>query len=197
MQAEIEAKFLDIDPDKIRAVLKECGADFMHPERLMKRRNFDYPDGRLQKIGGWVRVRDEGDKVTLAYKRVIDFKAVDGTKEISIVVDDFDKTRNLLLAIGFDCTSYQETKREKWVLDGVEVTIDTWPWIPTFVELEGESEELIKNAAAKLGLNWAKALHGSVEIAYKSYYDVTDEEIDSWESITFIPVPDWLEIRGK
>jgi len=32
--------------------------------------------------------------------------------------------------------SYQETRREKWMLDDAEVTIDTWPWIPTFIEIE-------------------------------------------------------------
>ena len=41
------------------------------------------------------------------------------------------------------------------------------------------------------------ALHGSVETAYQDLFDVTEDEIDSWEEITFIPVPDWLEIRRK
>jgi len=159
-------------------------------------KNFDYPDKKLEKIGGWIRVRDEGDKITLAYKRLID-RTIKGTKEISVVVDNFDAICDLLIAIGLDCKSYQETKREKWMLDGVEVTIDTWPWIPTFVELESKSETRLKDVAFKLGLDWTKALHGSVEIAYQTYYNVTEEEIDSWEDITFTPVPDWLEICKK
>ena len=93
--------------------------------------------------------------------------------------------------------SYQETKRERWELAGVEVTIDTWPWIPTFVELEGKSEQDLKHVATLLELDWAKALHGSVETAYQALYDVTDEEIDTWQEIKFIPVPDWLEKHRK
>lgn len=196
MQTEIEAKFLDIKKEKIQNTLKKNEAVLVHPECLMRRKNFDYPDSRLEKIGGWVRVRDEGDMVTLAYKQLVD-RTIEGTKEISLKVEDFDKVTDFLLAIGLDNKSYQETKRERWDFEGVEVTIDTWPWIPTFVELEGPSEEKLKEVAVKLGLDWNKAVHGSVEIAYQAYYNVTEQEIDSWEEITFIPVPDWLEIHKK
>lgn len=196
MQIELEAKFLDIDTEKLRALLTEKGATLVHPERLMRRKTFDYPDKRLKKIGGWIRVRDEGDKVTLAYKQVA-HRGIDGTKEISLVVESFDIVSNLLLAIGLDNKSYQETKRERWDLDGVEVTIDTWPWIPTFVEIEGISEEKLRETAKQLGLDWNAALHGSVETAYQAYFNVSEEEINGWEAATFIPVPDWLEVRRK
>lgn len=196
MNVELEAKFLDIDVKKLRALLTEKGATLIHPERLMRRKNFDYPDGRLEKIGGWVRVRDEGDKVTLAYKQLV-HRGLDGTKEISLTVENFDTITNLLLAIGLENKSYQETKRERWDLDGVEVTIDTWPWIPTFVELECVSEEKLKETAQQLGLDWSIAMHGSVETAYQAYYSVSEEEIDGWENITFIPIPDWLEVHRK
>lgn len=196
MEIEIEAKFLDIDVGALRKVLQKNSATLVHEERLMKRKNFDHTDSRLEKIGGWIRVRDEGGKTTLAYKQLVD-RTLEGTKEISVVVDSFDKTCDFLLAIGMDNKSYQETKRERWELDGVEVTIDTWPWIPTFVELEGLNEAKLKGVAEMLGLDWAKALHGSVETAYQACYNVSEAEIDSWETITFTPVPDWLEIRRK
>lgn len=196
MNIEIEAKFLDIDVNAFRQKLSEVGAKLVHPERLMRRKNFDYPDARLYKIGGWIRVRDEGNQTTLAYKQLLD-RTLEGTKEISLVVSDFEAISNLLLAIGMDNKSYQETKRERWDINGVEVTIDTWPWIPTFVEVEATNEENLRQAVKILGLDWYKALHGSVETAYQNYYNVTDEEIDSWEIITFIPVPDWLEVRRK
>jgi adenylate cyclase class 2 len=196
MQTEIEAKFLNVDQEKLRNLLKERGAVLVHLERLMRRKNFDYPDGRLEKIGGWIRVRDEGDKTTLAYKQLVD-RTIEGTKEISLTVENFDAISNLLLAIGLENKSYQETKRERWDLEDVEVTIDEWPWIPAFVELEGSSEEKLKAVAEKLALDWNKAMHGSVEIAYQAYYRVSEEEIDGWKSITFIPVPDWLESRRR
>jgi len=191
METEIEAKFPDIDAEVLRLKLKKNGAILEHPEILMRRKTFDDPDRRLSKIGGWIRVRDESNKVTLSYKQLND-RSLHGTKEISIVVNNFDSACQFLKAIGLVEKSYQETKREKWIYKGVEVTIDTWPWVPTFVELEGPTEELVKEVAKDLGLDWNKAMHGSVENIYQMHYDFTDDEIDSWESITFTDPPDWL-----
>lgn len=196
MNTEIEAKFTNIDLDKFRLKLQALKATLVQKERLMKRTVFDYPDNRLNKIGGWVRVRDEGDKITLSYKQLND-RTLHGTKEINLVVDNFVNTCKFLKLIGLKQKSYQETKRESWVLDNVEIELDTWPWIPSFVELEGKNENDIKNVANKLGLNWQKALHGSVETAYQEVYDVTEEEIDSWQTITFIEIPEWLKVKKK
>ena len=196
METELEAKFLDIDPESLRKSLKEIGAKLAHPERLMKRKVFDFPDERLEKEGGWIRVRDEGDKITLSYKRLVD-RTLHGTKEITVEVSDFEKTCNILIAAGLQADAYQETKREKWELEGSEITIDTWPWIPTFVEIEAPTEDKLKEVASKIDLDWSKAMHGSVETAYQKYFDVTEEEVDNWESITFTPVPEWLEVKRR
>lgn len=196
MQTEIEAKFLNIDVENFRKKLNELGAEQEHTEILMKRKTYDDAFKSLAKVKGWVRVRDEGKKVTLSYKQSID-RTLHGTKEINVVVDDFDNTCNFLETVGFKQKSYQETKREKWILNGVEITIDTWPWIPSFVELEASNEDDLKKVVEDLGFNWSEALHGSVETAYQEIYDVTEIEIDEWETITFIPVPEWLEIKRK
>lgn len=191
MQTEIEAKWLNVDLDKIREKLADIGAICVNPERLMSRRVFDYPDKRLETIGGWVRVRNEGDKTTLSYKQLND-RTLHGTKEVSVLVDDFDKTCNFLIAIGLQSKAYQETKRESWRLGSIEIELDTWPWIPSFVEIEANDESKLRSVAEKLGLDYASALHGSVELAYQAVYDVTESEIDNWEEILFIDTPDWL-----
>lgn len=196
METEIEAKFLDINPSELRDKLRNIKALREHQERLMRRKTFDDPDGKLRKVGGWIRLRDEGDKITLSYKQLND-RTLHGTKEITVVVDNFNTASLLLEAVGFRQKSYQETKREKWILNGAEITIDTWPWIPTFVEIEAPDEQTLKDVAAGLGFDWTRALHGSVETAYQKYYDVTEEEIDGWTTITFVPIPDWLEIKRR
>lgn len=134
--------------------------------------------------------------MTLSYKQLND-RTLHGTKEISVVIDDFEKTCDFLIAIGLQMKSYQETKREKWLYGDVEITIDTWPWIPTFVEIEGPSEESVVQTAKDLGFDWQQAMHGSVETVYQMWYAVTEKEIDHWESITFVPTPDWLLARKK
>jgi adenylate cyclase class 2 len=196
MHTEIEAKFLDINPEIFRKKLEELKASLVTPERPMKRKIFDFKDGKLKQQNGWVRVRDEGNKITLSYKQ-LDDRTLIGTKEINITISNFDDTCEFLERIGMKMISYQETKRESWLLDEVEIEIDTWPWIPMFVEIEGKSEEAVRNVSAKLELEWEKALHGSVELAYQAYFDVSEEEIDSWNEITFIPTPDWLESKKR
>jgi len=192
MQTELEAKFIDIDRAAIRDRLKKLGAKLIAPERLMRRRNYDYPDLRLEKErAGWIRVRDEGNKITLAYKQ-LDNRGLHGTKEVMIGVNNFDTTCLLLETIGFKQTSYQETKRESWQLAGADIEIDEWPWIPPFLEIEAPDEPTLKSLAEKLGFDFKKALHGSVEIVYQQYYKVTDQDVDRWPNITFSPVPEDL-----
>jgi len=113
MQTEIEAKFLNIDAGDVRGKLKKIGAVMQYPERLMKRKVFDFPDNKLDKEDAWVRVRDEGDnKITLSYKKLLD-RSLHGTKEITLDVSDFETMCDFLQACGFEIKSYQETKREK------------------------------------------------------------------------------------
>ena len=194
MQTEIEAKWINIDKEALRKTLSDIGAELVSPERLMIRRVYDFPDERLESVKGWVRVRNEDDKITLSYKQLND-RTVHGTKEVTVIVNDFDSTCAFLESIGLVQKSVQETKRESWKLGNTEIELDTWPWIPSFVEIEATSETELKATAELLELDYSKALHGSVETAYKAVYDVTEEEINKWEEIRFIDVPTWLSSK--
>lgn len=195
MQTEIEAKWLNIDPSEFRIRLKAAGADLVNPERQMTRATFDLPESE-RTSGRWARVRDEGDKTTMTYKQLTD-RTVLGTKEINLTIDDFQKGCEFLRELGLEQKSYQETKRESWVLDGVEVEIDTWPWVPSFVELEAPTEDALHKAAEKLGLSMDQALHGSVEPVYQAVYDVTEDQVNRCPEIRFGAVPDWLEAARR
>lgn len=198
MKPEIEAKFLDVDHDVLRAKLKEIGAECTQPMRITKRKNYDFPGHQLDnEKGGWVRLRDTGDKMTLAYKQ-LSSREVDGTYEVSLEIDNLEAAEAFLLALGLVQDNYQETKRESWTLDGCEIELDEWPWIKPFLEIEGPDEEALKSCAAKLGLDWSEVCHGSVEIAYQAEYDITDSDIDHMPVVTFeTPVPDLFEQRRR
>ena len=45
---------------------------------------------------------------------------------------------------------------------------DTWPGLPTFVEIEGSDEASVRKAAAALDLDYARARFGSVDEIYMS-----------------------------
>ncbi len=196
MKTEIEAKWIVEELGSVRGRLSAAGAKLTHPERLMRRKPYDFPDDRLGKRGGWVRVRDEGDKVTFTYKELRE-RTLEGTLEESVAVDDFEGTCSILESIGLEAKSYQETKRETWQLNDCEVTLDVWPWIPPVVEVEGSSESAVRAAAEALGFKWSEALHGSIENVYVRYYDVTEDEVCHWREIVFLPVPAWLEGKRR
>lgn len=196
MKTEIEAKFINVNFSHLREKLKTLGAKLVFPERLMKRKNFDYPDRRIEKKGGWIRLRDEGDKITLSYKRLYD-RSINGTKELRLEVSSFAEAEKFLNEIGLEEKSYQETRRESWVLGSSEIEIDTWPWIPSFVEIEGVNESTVKDLAENLGFDWSKAKFGSVENIFQDYFNVADEEIYRIRNIIFSQTPEWLEKKRK
>ena len=65
--------------------------------------------------------------------------------------EPFDDAILFLKGCGLKVKARQETKREIWKLGGVEICIDTWPWLPTFIEIEGPTEESVWETANKLG----------------------------------------------
>ena len=193
METEIEGKFLDINVEEIKNKLKSLNAKMTHKERFMNSAIYDYEDKRLGKIGGWIRVRDEGNKVTLSYKQLND-RTLHGTKEVSLTINNFENACLFLESIGLKKKTVEEKKREEWILDEVEISIDTWPWIPTFLEMEGKNEKSLRNVCKKLDLNWDEVIHGSVEAAYQKYFNVTEDEVSNWASFVFTDnVPAWLE----
>ena len=64
----------------------------------------------------------------------------------------------------------QETKRETWKLGEAEVVIDEWPWLEPFIEIEGPSEESVRDAAAQLEFDWNTAVFGGATEAYRASY---------------------------
>ena len=190
MNTEFEVKFVNVSHEELRIKLKELGAKLEQPMRLMKRAIIETPE--LKAKDAFIRVRDEGDKVTLTFKQ---FQAlsIDGAKEHEVVVSDFQSTVDLLKAAGLPYRSLQESKRETWTLDGAEVVLDEWPWLNPYVEVEGDNEEHVKDVAAKLGFDWNKAVFGDVMAAYRVQYPHLSEK-DTVGNITEVkfgdPLPD-------
>jgi len=177
MEIEYEAVFTNIEPDAFRTVLADAGADLVRAEYMQKRSAFNLPDGVVTHKG-WARVRDEGDKITMSVKS-IEGEGIESQKESCVTVDSFKQAESLLTQLGCDKKAYQETKRELWMLDGVEVTIDTWPFLEPFVEVEGSSEAVVKAVAEKLGFEWATAKFCAVDTLYSEKYDISTDQINN------------------
>ena len=184
-----EAQFLDINKEEIRAKLKQLGSTVIMPETLMKRVVFYTGEN------SFARVRDEGGKIVMTYKNVSDRNSILGTKEVNLVVNSYDGAILFLQGCGLRIKSKQDSYREMWKYNDAEICIDTWPWIPTFVEIEGPSEESVWNAAEKLGFSKKQAKFGSVDTTYQHYYGIDTDVVNlHTPEITFdIEPPKWVK----
>lgn len=171
MKSEIEVKFLNVDFDKVRSKLKQIGGVCEQPMRLMRRVVIETPE--LREKYAFVRIRDEGDKITITYKQ-FDSLSVDGAKEIEVTTSNFEDTVALFEAAGLKSNSFQESKRETWKVGSVEVVLDEWPWLNPYIEIEGESEDALRDVAKRLGFSWEDAIFGGVTIAYRAAYPHLD-----------------------
>lgn len=176
MAIEYEATFANINKDKVRQKLRERGARLVKPEFLQRRIVFHLPKGH-EIDGGWLRVRDESDKITMSLKIVVGDK-IENQKEIYLKVDRFDNAVQFLEQIGCRQKAYQESKRETWELEGVEISIDEWPFLEPYLEIEGVSEEAVKRVSQKLGFDYKKAIFDSVDYLYHKKYGVSKKVIN-------------------
>jgi len=184
---EIEGDFLNIDVTAVTKTLEKLGAKKVF-EKKYKRKvlavNGDY------NTSYWVRVRDEGDKITMTYKKPLGVgKGVNGTdlgmEEIEVIVSDFDKTVALLEKMGLEVCIYEENLRTRYDLNGVEVDLDTWPLIPTFLEIEGKSWQEVNDTAEKLGFDIKDMYVCSIGKIYTVYgFNVHDYSMLTFEKQT-------------
>lgn len=176
MRTEYEATFPNTEKEHIRQRLQACGAQLCKPEYLQIRCVFDLPEGQ-EISGGWLRLRHEGDRILLTLK-VITGQSIEGQKEFELQVNDFQQAEELLRLLGCRKRAYQESKRELWRLNGVDVTIDTWPFLPPFVEVEGSSEQAVREVCALLDLSYEEAILGSIDTLYARHYHISPDVIN-------------------
>ncbi|MBU1038755.1 CYTH domain-containing protein [Patescibacteria group bacterium] len=177
MDTEYEATFSPVEKADIRQRLTKAGALLIKPEFLQKRVVFTLPSGQA-KPGAWLRVRDEADKITLSYKQVINGR-IEDQKEICLQVSNFTKAVELLTAIGCQKKAYQESTRELWKLSDVEITIDQWPWLEPFVEIEGSSEQMVKEVSLALGFDYSQAKFCAIGHLYSLKYNLSEDIINN------------------
>ena len=172
MNTEYELRVLDINKELIIQKLIECGAEKIG-EYNQKRYVYDT---KPKKDSQWIRLRTDGNKTTLTYKNIIK-NTIDGTKELEIEVSDFEDTNKFLEIMGYAHKGYQENYRIKFKLGNVEIDIDTWPMIPTYMELEGKNEEDIMKVINLLEIDKKKITALNCQDIYKEIYDIDIENI--------------------
>ncbi len=183
MKKEIEALFIPINKKILRNKLKKIGFKLEYSEYLMQRKTFDFPklDSGQKK---WGRVRKEYQKITMTIKEISGPK-IEDTYETELIVNNFELACLFLENCGLIAKSFQENLRELWVLNDTEVSIDTWPGLQPFVEIESKDIETVKNISKKLKFDFKNAIFGSIDLVYEKKLGIPAKKIISLPEITF------------
>ena len=176
MAIEFEATYLDINKDNIRRKLEDIGARLTRSEYKQRRYNFD-----LQSLGRnfweWVRIRDEGNKITMAYKNISTGSSIEEQKEVEIEISDMDLGVEFMENLGARMTNYSETLRERWMFNSVEIDIDTWPYLDPYVEIEGKNKEDVIKVSESLGFDFKDAKFCGAGEIYEMKYGIHPDKI--------------------
>ena len=184
MPKEFEAKFLNIDITDIKKKLRENGAKKIHDPLKFYRLIFKRCEEKGDKPG-FVRIRDEGKKITMTTK-IFNDKNFPEEHELTIN-ESFEKGCEFLRAIGIEEKSYQETMREKWSHPlAHEITFDIVPGLPIYMEIDCTSEANLNKLVSLLDLDKTHMKYGSFDKTYTEYYDIpSDNIIHKTPSLTF------------
>lgn len=172
MHTEIEERVLEINVEKITKKLEQLSAVKVG-EWNQRRYVYDFNPKRESE---WIRLRDTGEQITITYKN-IEKDSIDGTKEVEVEVSDFKETNQLLEILGYKSKAYQENKRIRYILDDVEIDIDSWPLIPTYMEIEGKSVEDVKKIEKLLEIDEGKITNLNCQDIYSKIYGIDVDKI--------------------
>lgn len=167
---EIEVKFLEIDKPALIERLLVLGAEDLGDELIGEQIFYDM-EKKWINDHKFVRIRSTSKGIFLTYKHT-ESRTATGTVEIEFEISEPAKVTAFLEAMDLALFRAQEKKRHKFRLGEVIIDIDTWPKIPTYVELEGPTEESIRSTAKKLGFEWSKGIFGTAAQVIEEVYRI-------------------------
>ncbi|MFA6602162.1 MAG: CYTH domain-containing protein [Candidatus Paceibacterota bacterium] len=161
MSHEIETKVLDIDTEEIKKKLLSLGAKKKQETRLIV--DWFRIKGVKEGEDPWflrIRSNSEGQhEVTWKAKSNI-IGVARKHKEINFNIEKPEELADLFQELGLEKYAHQEKDRISFSLKAWSFDLDQYPGMPAYLEIEGTSEESVKEAIKLLGLQknptWAK-----------------------------------------
>ena len=147
MSIEYEYEFLNYDKKHIISEIKKKGAKKLG-QFIFKVIVFMHP---LSKDGStYIRIRDEGHKITMTTKTKSDKSQFENENEL--IINDFDEGVNILYSLGCIKKYYYEKIREIWRLKDAEIVFDINPCVPERMEIEAKSKKILDSLVNDLNL---------------------------------------------
>lgn len=152
--AEVEIKILEVDVDALVKMLKGMGAQKTFDGKITPT-FYDFPDRKLEKRGMTVRLRKRGHGVELTLKKSIRHRSAKIAQEFETKVADYQQMKIILRELGLKeisrSTSHLTKHRITYTLGKIHFEFDTYPGIPTLLEIEAQDIQSLRDAVASLG----------------------------------------------
>jgi adenylate cyclase class 2 len=164
---EIEAKFFVKNLNRIELRLQELKAQLIQPRIHEINLRFDDASNNLRGSFRVLRLRQD-DRARLTFKGPSEEETggILSRREIEFVVEDFQKARELLEALGYRAVVFYEKFRATYDLSGTHIMLDELPF-GQFIEIEGENAKIIRRIVDLLGLDW----DAMVKAGYHALFD--------------------------
>ncbi|MGC9968737.1 MAG: CYTH domain-containing protein [Minisyncoccia bacterium] len=178
MAHETETTVLDIDADAVKEKLAALGAQ--KTQETVLRVDWYRTIGVKEGKDPWfLRIRsNSAGKHEVTWKGKSDILGTARThKEINFTVAEPEKLADLFLMIGLEKYAHQDKERTSFALKDWVFEIDLYPKMPPYLEIEGKSEEHVKEGVTLLGLEknrtWAKGERILIQEIYGlDWYDM-------------------------
>jgi predicted adenylyl cyclase CyaB len=153
-ELENEVKILEINKKSIESILIGMGAKKVFEDKV-RTIYFDTEDGSLGQAKQTVRIREYGSKVMIGYKKRLSRKKIKSAVENETVIKDINIAMKAMESLGYIVKLETLKNRTSYKYNSIIVDIDTYlrelRHIPTFLEIEAKSEDMIYYMARELG----------------------------------------------
>lgn len=163
---ELEIKIKITSKEHFQAIYESCNKLFGSPisHLIQLDEYYDTPDGQLKKQDLVIRIRSNGEKKIIALKspRIELPSGMTSRIELEFLSAEGEQVQKQLLSQGLHPNEAAEKERWTFIYDDCEIVLDRLPFIGSFIEIEGPSEEAIHKIVDLLNLS-------SCQIVRKNY----------------------------
>ncbi len=173
MAYEFETKVLEINKDAVIKTLTDLGAEKIDENRLTV--DWYCPKGANPDTHPWfLRIRrySNGYAECTWKSKPIETGIMRTHKEINFELPEPDKLAELFTELDLIAYAHQEKDRASFTYKDWRFDIDTYPGIPTYLEIEGKDEAHIKEAMALLKLENYTAVSSNERKLIGEHYKV-------------------------
>lgn len=154
---ELEIKIKINSEEHFQAVYNSCYEFFGSPVSHLNQLDeyYDTPDRQLKKHDLVIRIRSNGCKKTIALKspRMELPSGMTNRIELEFISAEGEKVHEQLISQGLNPNESAEKERWTFIFKDCEIVLDKLPFIGSFIEIEGPSEDAIYHIVHLLDLS--------------------------------------------